>query len=511
MRGLEELLGPARSRVEAVIAKTGREVPRAGLAGALIYGFSREFGDEPSSELIDGVVLLAEIGNRVSVEGRSGDWKALLQSTHRGKLSELLHRARAQRQPEFEELLQRLRPTTPLRAVPEGVIFARGCLAVAAVAAKIPPELHRRLDPVATWFGLSLESEISEECWTGSWGTERPRIPALMGLQEEVGGLPFSPFLDALCRVSIKPMPRAFEVWRPQEVGPQPTVGGDEYGLDALLTGPPVLVSAARYVSLQGGKRLRPRLVRATAAAAGQEAHHEATVEWLHLLSLVLDDVLDEAETRRGRVALHRLTDVPFAVSVAGWLAARIAEDTHDTWVGEELSRAAETLLWGEAEEFRRLGEWDLSGSSYRQIIAAKTGSLFELAATLGAHGESRFGTFGLHLGIAFQLIDDLLDYVGEETELGKVPGVDFRTKKITLPLILLHQKLPPDERHQLEGLLGSDALEWVLPRLRTHGVVEAVEAQANEEIERGFAALRPHERTAALRALARQAVERVS
>jgi octaprenyl-diphosphate synthase len=223
----------------------------------------------------------------------------------------------------------------------------------------------------------------------------------------------------------------------------------------------PVIPALADHLIAGSAKRLRPLLTIAAARLAGARDDAclklAAAVEFIHTATLLHDDVVDSSELRRGRVAAHLIWGAPASVLVGDFLFARAFE----LMVGagsmaalEILARASRVISEGEVLQLTRSHDLDLSQDLYIDIIKAKTAELFAAAAeagavSAGATPERRraLRQFGQDLGLAFQLIDDALDYSGDARTLGKNPGDDFREGKVTLPLLLAMSRTTGSER----------------------------------------------------------------
>jgi octaprenyl-diphosphate synthase len=223
----------------------------------------------------------------------------------------------------------------------------------------------------------------------------------------------------------------------------------------------PVIPALADHLIAGSAKRLRPLLTIAAARLAGARDDAclklAAAVEFIHTATLLHDDVVDSSELRRGRVAAHLFWGAPASVLVGDFLFARAFE----LMVGagsmaalEILARASRVISEGEVLQLTRSHDLDLSQDLYIDIIKAKTAELFAAAAeagavSAGASPERRraLRQFGQDLGLAFQLIDDALDYSGDARTLGKNPGDDFREGKVTLPLLLAMSRTTGSER----------------------------------------------------------------
>ncbi len=242
--------------------------------------------------------------------------------------------------------------------------------------------------------------------------------------------------------------------------------GPDMAGVDALIRDrmqSPVAVIPALAEHLIGGsaKRLRPLLTVAAARLAGATDDScrklAAAVEFIHTATLLHDDVVDSSELRRGKVAAHLIWGAPSSVLVGDFLFARAFElmvETNSMPALEILARASRVIAEGEVLQLTRAHDLDLDQDVYLEIIKSKTAELFAAAAEAGAVGahasaEQRraLRQYGQDLGLAFQLVDDALDYSGASETLGKNPGDDFREGKATLPLILAIARTGAQER----------------------------------------------------------------
>ena len=230
----------------------------------------------------------------------------------------------------------------------------------------------------------------------------------------------------------------------------------DMDGVDALIRDrmqSPVSVIPALAEHLIGGsaKRLRPLLTIAAARLAGAKddacLNLAAAVEFIHTATLLHDDVIDSSELRRGKVAAHLIWGAPASVLVGDFLFARSFElmvEAGSMPALEILARASRVIAEGEVLQLTRAHDLDLPQETYLEIIGAKTAELFAAASEAGAVSAgapeaacAALRRYGRNLGLAFQLVDDALDYSGASETLGKNPGDDFREGKATLPLLL--------------------------------------------------------------------------
>ncbi|WGM38396.1 polyprenyl synthetase family protein [Caulobacter sp. NIBR1757] len=230
----------------------------------------------------------------------------------------------------------------------------------------------------------------------------------------------------------------------------------DMAGVNALISArmqSPVAVipALADHLINAGGKRLRPLLTVAAARLAGSTSDGclklAAAVEFIHTATLLHDDVIDSSQLRRGKVAAHLIWGAPSSVLVGDYLFARAFElmvEAGSLRALDILAKAAGVISEGEVLQLTRAHDLNLSKDIYLEIIRAKTAELFAAAAEAGAvsAGASEeqtraMRTYGMNLGLAFQLSDDALDYGGTTEALGKNAGDDFREGKATLPLLL--------------------------------------------------------------------------
>ena len=257
----------------------------------------------------------------------------------------------------------------------------------------------------------------------------------------------------------------------------------------------------AEYIVGAGGKRLRPALVILAAGALGYKgsAHHEmaTVIECIHTASLLHDDVVDESSMRRGRETANARVGNPASVLVGDFLSSRAFQmivEASDIRLMRVLSEAFNVITEGEVMQLMNCHNADINVEEYLQVIRSKTAKLFEAAARLGAIVggadqalEACFGAYGMHLGTAFQLVDDVLDYSGEEAETGKHLGDDLAEGKPTLPLIhvLRHGTATQARcvRHAIETG-GRDEFAEVLVAIRETGALEYTKECAQREVD---------------------------
>src|SRR5262245_47014452 len=225
------------------------------------------------------------------------------------------------------------------------------------------------------------------------------------------------------------------------------------------------------YLIAAGGKRLRPVLTLAAARAVGGRggeavAKLAAAVEFIHTATLLHDDVVDDSDLRRGKAAAKNLWGASASILVGDFLFARsftLMVETRDLRILDILSRASCVIAEGEVRQLAALGRADLAIPEYMAIVEAKTAALFEAAARAGAltgcndePTADSMGEYGRRLGRAFQLIDDLLDYGGLTSVIGKSVGDDFREGKLTLPVLYAREAADSRDRKFWDRTMGA-------------------------------------------------------
>ncbi|WP_431358122.1 polyprenyl synthetase family protein [Sulfitobacter albidus] len=260
-----------------------------------------------------------------------------------------------------------------------------------------------------------------------------------------------------------------------------------------------------------GGKRLRPMLTLAAARMCGYagpfHVHLAATVEFIHTATLLHDDVVDESEQRRGRPTANLLWDNQSSVLVGDYLFARafqLMTEPGSMPVMRILSNAAATIAEGEVLQLTAARNLATDEAVYLQVVRGKTAALFSAATEVGGviadapetHVRALFD-YGDALGIAFQIVDDLLDYRGDTSATGKNIGDDFRERKLTLPVIKAVAQADAEERafwvRTIEkGRQEDGDLAHALALMAKYGTLEATERDARGHAARAVAALAP-------------------
>ena len=249
----------------------------------------------------------------------------------------------------------------------------------------------------------------------------------------------------------------------------------------------------ADYLISSGGKRLRPMLTLAAAKLCGFDGRSHialaAAVEFIHTATLLHDDVVDGSELRRGKQAANLVYGNQASVLVGDFLFSRsfqLMVTSGHLRVLDILSNAAAVIAEGEVLQLATANNTATTEDTYLEVIQAKTAALFAAATQVGAvvaarpdAEEEALESYGRNLGIAFQLVDDALDYSGNQAKLGKSVGDDFREGKITLPVVLAFRRGSDDERafwkRTMEKMEQTDAdLEEAMKLLEKHGTVDA-------------------------------------
>lgn len=264
------------------------------------------------------------------------------------------------------------------------------------------------------------------------------------------------------------------------------------------------VTAIGQYLQAGGGKRLRPILLLLTANLAGRANDSAvrlgAVVEMIHTATLVHDDVIDFAKTRRGRPSINVVWGNHVSVLAGDWLymqAFQVALRERNFHVLDLLIALTQRMVEGELLQLELIGKADITEADYMELIDRKTASLFSACARLGASvggGDERvenlLGEFAWNLGIAFQLVDDILDFTSREKILGKPVGNDLREGKVTLPLIYALELAAPEERRLVEAVLADGNYEQVpllkiLQILQRHGGIARARERAHEFAER--------------------------
>lgn len=278
----------------------------------------------------------------------------------------------------------------------------------------------------------------------------------------------------------------------------------------AALDSDVVLINqVSEYIIASGGKRLRPMLLVLGARACGYEGESHwplaAIIEFIHTATLLHDDVVDESDMRRGQEAAHSVWGNSAAVLVGDFLYSRSFQlmVTLDSMrIMEILADTTNTIAEGEVLQLLNLGDPEVAREAYFTVIEHKTAKLFEAACRLAAvisqqpRGmEDAMAVYGMQLGYAFQLADDLLDYAGDASDLGKDLGDDLAEGKPTLPLIIARERATEAERAVIDRAVageGTALLDDVMRIIRRTGALDSTAVQAKEAAQRALEALDP-------------------
>jgi len=264
------------------------------------------------------------------------------------------------------------------------------------------------------------------------------------------------------------------------------------------------------YLIAAGGKRLRPVLTLAAARAVGGTGNEAAcklatAVEFIHTATLLHDDVVDDSDLRRGKAAAKNVWGASASILVGDFLFARsftLMTETRDLRILDILSHASCVIAEGEVRQLAALGKPDLAINEYMAIVEAKTAALFEAAARAGAYTATNddtiadaMGEYGRRLGRAFQIVDDLLDYGGLTSVIGKAVGDDFREGKLTLPVIYARETGDAEDRKFWDRVMGArdqheGDLAHAIHLIRASGAADRTLETAREEASAARAAL---------------------
>ncbi len=227
----------------------------------------------------------------------------------------------------------------------------------------------------------------------------------------------------------------------------------------------------ANHILFAGGKRLRPLLLVLAAKLCDYKDNYAKTVasamEYLHAATLLHDDIIDDAILRRGQKVAHSLYGNAVTVLVGDFLLARalaICADSGKIKVIHIISNLTENMSTGEVHQLMRKGDVTLTEEEYLEVIRRKTAVLFQAACTVSAviadapeEKENALSEYGYNLGIAFQMIDDLFDYIMDTADLGKEVGADLREGKLTIPVIHALQQADSAERDQMVKIIQNE------------------------------------------------------
>jgi octaprenyl-diphosphate synthase len=264
-----------------------------------------------------------------------------------------------------------------------------------------------------------------------------------------------------------------------------------------------------QYLQAGGGKRLRPVLLLLVTRLFGPSTdcarRLAAVVEMIHTATLVHDDVIDLAKTRRGRPSSNAVWGNHISVLAGDWLymqAFQVALRERNFHLLDILISLTQMMVEGEVLQLERLQRLDITEADYMELVDRKTASLFSACACLGATAagasesdEAKLGDFAWNLGMAFQLVDDILDFTSSEKILGKPAGNDLREGKVTLPVIYLLEEASSSERQAIESVVVDGNYQQapfmhVLQILESHGAIQRAYSRAHAFTQKARATL---------------------
>ena len=276
-----------------------------------------------------------------------------------------------------------------------------------------------------------------------------------------------------------------------------------------------------QYLQAGGGKRLRPTLLllanRLFGPCTDCARHLAAVVEMIHTATLVHDDVIDIARTRRGRPSTNVVWGNHMSVLAGDWLymqAFQIALRERNFHILDVLISLTQMMVEGELLQLERLHRLDLTEADYMELIDRKTASLFSACTALGAaaagaddDSESKLSDFAWNLGMAFQLVDDILDFTSTEKILGKPAGNDLREGKVTLPMIYALETASASERQVIEGVVAAGSYDQVplmhiVQILERHDAISRAYERAHTFTQKSRAIITAYPESPAQRAL---------
>lgn len=294
----------------------------------------------------------------------------------------------------------------------------------------------------------------------------------------------------------------------------------DRFFKEAMRSKVGLIDLIARYIIRQKGKRVRPILVLLSAKACGgitDSTYRGATlVEILHTATLIHDDVVDDADTRRGLASINAVWKNKVAVLMGDYLLARgllLSLERNDYAFLHSTSTAVKRMSEGELLQIQKSRQLDIDEATYLTIIGNKTASLFSTCTEIGAVSATNdpqqqrlLKEFGENVGMAFQIRDDLLDYLGRRGIIGKPIGIDIKEKKLTLPLIRALTQAEQREAKRVLRIIKNGAkqkeVEWVVHFVQEHGGIDYAISRAEEYATRARQNLTPLPETEAKESL---------
>jgi len=277
----------------------------------------------------------------------------------------------------------------------------------------------------------------------------------------------------------------------------------------ALADGDPLLIEVLHYALFNGGKRIRPLLTVLSSRCCGRDDEPlyllAAAFEYLHVATLVHDDVIDHAQQRRGQATVAARYGIAAAILAGDWLHARSMHLIGRLAGAEGLEifcQATASMVNGEFVQMRAIGDLNASQEQYFKIIRQKTGNLIASTCAIGAlfagatpNQRQALATYGDQIGAAFQVVDDLLDFLGDAHSTGKKIGNDFVEGKLTLPLLTALASADATDRREIAGLIEGDrtqlaACTRLSALIEGQGGFAAAAATARQLVDAALAAL---------------------
>lgn len=279
---------------------------------------------------------------------------------------------------------------------------------------------------------------------------------------------------------------------------------------DNFLSDIPIVPGIGEYILSSGGKRIRPLLMLISARLCGLELNqtlikHCCAIENVHAATLLHDDVVDETTVRRGRQTVNSKWGNDASILVGDYLIAQsltlLSDDVNPT-IFKAFSKAAKLLVEGGLLEFSNARDIHVTEKHCMDVIYRKTASILSLSCRLGGliakadkEQEEALAAFGKHFGMAFQLMDDLMDYDGTPEELGKPAGNDFQEGHVTLPLHHLYHHSQNGLKQEIEQFIQNNKLtnkelDYILDRMREGKSLEYTLHQAHEHMDRAKKAI---------------------
>jgi octaprenyl-diphosphate synthase len=293
----------------------------------------------------------------------------------------------------------------------------------------------------------------------------------------------------------------------------------------------PLINNVSNYIIGAGGKRIRPKILLLLLGMYGYKGTHNhsmaAVVEFIHTATLLHDDVVDDSMLRRGNATANAKFGNPASVLVGDFLYSRAFQmmvEVNDMRIMKTLADATNIIAEGEVLQIINMHDPHLTEAGYFQVIKAKTATLFEASARVAAilsgldeHQEKMCAQYGQSLGVAFQIVDDLLDYIGNAALMGKNVGADFREGKMTLLLIIAMQLASKSDRAFIEkAIINGEVtgLETVIRIVQESGALKIGKARAEEQVQLAIdacAIMPQNEWRDVLIELAQQSLDRVT